>query len=296
MASETVRRFTGRALATLVIVTFHFSPSIAQQPQPPATGPNASATSDAGTSSSQHSTKSAGAKERIPESVFQKLDKNHDKVLTEPELNTPEAAPYASRIWDADRDGNKRITLEEFNRLDETPIYRDPRTAAVLLLIIGFGAFCLFLDGLFDPEHRDYFLWSAVGALVCVALSFVLGRAWFLEQPPYIAYVAVVPAVVILVAVVAGATREQEAPPAAPTGPVVYQVGKPTGPTAKPGAGGQPPRRTPPPRTPRPPPMARPPVPERRPPSTGQPPPRPTPPRPPGSRPPGNPKPPPGKP
>src|SRR5262245_33913162 len=192
MASETVRRCTGRALVTVLIVAFQFSPSIAQQPQSPATGPSGTGPSDGANSPSQSATKSGGAKQRIPESVFQKLDKNHDKVLTEPELNTPDAAPYASRIWEADRDGNKRITLEEFNRLDETPIYRDPRTAAALLLIIGFGAFCLFLDGLFDPEHRDYFLWSAVGVLVCVALGFVLSQAWFLEQPPYIAYVAVV--------------------------------------------------------------------------------------------------------
>jgi hypothetical protein len=234
----------------------------------------------------------------LPESVFLKLDKNHDKVIGDSELTSPEAAPYAAKLKQADRDGNNRVTWEEFNRMGEVPLYRDPRTAAALLLILGFGAYCLFLDGLFDPDHRDYFWLSIAGVVVCAGSAYLLGKSWFLEQAPFLGYVAVAPALLIMIATLFGATQEKEEAPAGPAGPVVYQVGKKAGDTASGAAkSGQPPRKpSPPVRTPRPAPLPRPAVPERRPPTTPKPAaPRATPPRPPGTRPPGGPKPPPGK-
>jgi hypothetical protein len=246
----------------------------------------------------------------LPDSVFLMLDKNHDKVLSESELNSPEAAPYSAKLRQADRDGNNVVTLEEFGQLGEVPFYRDPRTAAAILLIVGFGAYCMFLDGLFDPDHRDYF-WLSIGVMALGAgLAFFVTKPWFLEQSPYLGYVAVAPVLFIVAAMLFGATKEKEEPTAAPTGPVVYQVGKKTGDTSA-GATktGQTPRKPAPPvRTIRPAPMPRPPVPERRPQASPKPvPPKPTTPppstpprppgtRPPGTRPPGGPKPPPSKP
>jgi hypothetical protein len=217
--------------------------------------------------------------------VFLMLDRNHDKQLTEAELTTPDAGPYASKLKEADRDGNNRITFEEFSRLGEVPLYRDPRAAAAILLVLAFAAFCMFLDGLVDPDHRDYFWLAIAGMTASVGLVFVVAKPWFLEQPPYLGYVAGATVVLIIAAFIFGATKEKEEVAAAPTGPVVYQVGKKPGETASTaGKPGQPPPRKPPPpvRTPSPPRPA---------PSTP-----PTPPRPPGNRPPGGPKPPPGKP
>jgi hypothetical protein len=315
MAFRSIAALTRRFVGIGLVFVLCSRPLGAQQSPPgqpaPTGAPTASATPQTGAVPAQ----SSGATDRLPESVFLRLDKNHDKAISDAELTSTDAAPYAAKLKLADVDGNNRITLEELKRLGEVPLYRNPRTAAALLLIVGFAAFCLFLDGLFDPEHRDYFWLSIIGTFVCAALAFLFGRSWFLQEIPFLAYVAAASALVIVIAAVFGATREREEPEAASTGPVVYQVGKPTGTkaVAKPGAPTQPPRKPAPAvRTPRPAPVARPPVPERRPqpppqatprpepppqatPRPAPPPPRPIPPRPPGSRPPSGPKPPPSK-
>jgi hypothetical protein len=307
MAFHCLSSFARRSIGTGVVLTFCLSPLLAQQSpgpagQPTIASPAANSQQTTGPSSAGSSTNS----DRLSESVFLMLDKNHDKVLTEAELNSAEALPYASKLKQADRDGNNRVTLEEFNQLGELPFYRDLRTVAVILLVLGLGAYCVFLDGLFDPEHSDYFWLSIGGMVVCVGLAFFVAKSWFLEQTPYLGYVAAAPVLLIVAAILFGATKEKEEATAAPTGPVVYQVGKKTGDTSAGAAKSQAPRKPPSPvRTPRPAPVPRPPVPDRRPQASPKPtppnvvPPKPstpTPPRPPSTRPPGGPKPPPGKP
>jgi hypothetical protein len=280
------------------IVLFLAQPAVAFQATPDSAA--ASGTSSATQLPATTPASAAAKGDKLPDTVFLRLDKNHDKTIADLELSAKEAVPYAAQLKKADVDGNNRVTWEEFSRLGELPLYRDIRTVAAILLVLGFGAFCLFLDGLFDPEHRDYFWLSLVGTIACVALGFLAGRSWFLQGVPYLAFVAGASLVVIVVAALFGAMREREEPEAAPTGPVVYQVGKPTGTKpggTKPGAPAAPRKPAPPVRTPRPAPMPRPPVPERRPSAKPEATPRPAPPRPPSSRPPppGGPKPPPTK-
>jgi hypothetical protein len=276
-----------------------------QQPTTPGTLP-ANSGAPAPNAATKQAPAPAATGDQLPENLFLKLDKNHDKVISDSELTSPDAAPYLAKLKQADRDGNNRITLEEFNQIGEVPLFQDPRTAAAVLLILAFAAFCMFLDGLFDSDHREYFWHSVAGMVVCVACAYFLGQKWFLAQTPYLGYVVAAPIVVMIIAALAGGMREKEEAPAAPAGPVVFQVGKKPGDAAagKKAAATSPPRK-PPPRTPRPAPLPRPPVPERRPsaapPSTPPAAPRPAPPRPPSARPPAPgpkppPKPPPGKP
>lgn len=229
-----------------------------------------------------------------PDLLFQKLDKNHDKKIDKTELASPDVGPYRSKLEKADRNRDGMITKEEFDRADEVPFYSDPLTLAALFLIAGFASFCLFLDGLLEPDRRDYFLLAIGGSVLCVGLAYLFGSRWFLGESPYLAFVAVAPAVLIVLALITGVTQAQEEQPVVPSGETVYKVGKTpsTSGTASQKPAQQPRRAAPPVRTPRPAPMPRPEVPERRPSAA----PRPSPPRPSGpSLPPAGPKPPPGK-
>lgn len=269
------------------------SAAVAQQPTPsgPGVSPGAPAAATQPTSPGAAS-KPPASTDRLTDSLFQRLNKNHDKVIDETELKSTEAAPYRDELKSADRDNNGKITQEEFRRAGEIPFYRDPRSAAAVLLVLGFACFCMFLDGLLEPERRDYFLLTIAGSVLLAGLAYLFAPNWFLDADakphhPYLGFVAAVPVLVIVLAFLTGATKEKEEQPAAPAGPVVYKVGaKPTtagAPAQKPG---QPPPGQPatarkpaaPVRTPRPAPLPRPPVPERRPPT----PPRSQPPRPPG--------------
>jgi len=254
-------------------------PAASQQPGVPAGSPG---TSTAPGQSPNRVAPPAG-NQRLPDSVFFTLDRNRDNAIDKSELATPEAAGYRSQLAEADRDGNGFITKEEFSQLGQLPFYRDVKTAAAILLVLCFAAFCLFLDGLLDPDHRDYFIYSIAAMAAFGVLSFLVGRSWFLTERPYLAFVALAPAVLIGLAFVFGATREKEEAPEGPKGPVVYKVGKGTSGTqpAKPASGPGTKKSGPPARTPRPAPIPRPPVPERRP----QTPPRSAPPRPPGTPP-----------
>jgi hypothetical protein len=225
--------------------------------------------------------KSLIRKDRLTDNLFLRLDKNHDKAIDEAELQSAEAARYRDELKSGDRDGNGRISKEEYRRIGEVPFYRDAKSLAAVLLVLGFACFCMFLDGLLEPERRDYFVWTIVGSVALAGLAYLFAPNWFTDAKPYLAYVAVVPVLLIVLAILMGATKEKEEV-AAPAGPVVYKVGaKPTAegtPAQKPGQPATTRKSTAPVRTPRPAPLPRPPVPERRP----QAPPRSQPPRPPG--------------
>lgn len=269
----------------------------AQQPTPSGPAGSSGPTNSVTQPSSPGATpkKSASWKDRLTDSLFLRLDKNHDKSIDETELKSTDAAPYRDDLKAADRDGNGRITQEEFRRRGEVPFYRDLRSVAAILLLLGFACFCMFLDGLLEPDRRDYFLLTIGGSVVSAGLAYLFAQNWFFDGKPYLGFVAAVPVLLIVLAVLTGATKEKEEP-TGPTGPIVYKVGaKPTAevtPGQKPSQRVAPRKPTAPVRTPRPAPLPRPPVPERRP----QTPPRTQPPRPPGPSAPGSgPKPPPGK-
>jgi hypothetical protein len=224
----------------------------------------------------------ATSDDRLPEDLFQKLDKNYDGVILDVEIGESDRARYGELLQRADRNQDRRITREEFALARQLPLHRDIRTGAALLLIVAFACFCLFLDGLLEPDRRDYF-WHAIGGMIVpLGLAFLIAPGWFLEQSPYLGFVAVVPIGLVLLALVTGATRDKEG--AAAQGPVVYKVGtKPSaaGPQAQRPGAPAPRKPAPPPRTPRPAPVPRPPLPERRP----QPPTKSQPPKPGGQKP-----------
>jgi hypothetical protein len=268
------------------------------------TQPTTGATPPANTTPTQDASSREG---ELPESLFDRVDKNHDKSITESELKATEAAPYVEQLKRADQNKDGRITREEFDRARQPPFHRDPRTAAALALVLAFAAFCLFLDGFLEPDRRDYFWLSIGGCVAATGVAYLFVASWFLNESPYLAYIAAVPLVLLVIAWLAGATREIEVEVTDPTKQVRYKVGSAApgargatgtakatpaaGAATKPAGTAAPRRPAPPPRTPRPAPLPRPPVPERRP----QPPPRPQPPRPPGAGPPpGGTKPPPG--
>lgn len=237
--------------------------------------------------------KTANWRDRLTDSLFLTLDKNHDKMIDEAELKSEEAARYRDDLKSADRDGSGKISLEEYRRIGEVPFYRDIKTVAAVLLTLSFACFCVFLDGLLEPDRRDYFLLTIGGSVVLAGLAYLFATEWYLNAEPFLGFVAAIPLLVIVLAFLTGATKEKEEE-VAPSGPVVYKVGKPTAegtPAPKPGQPAAPRKSTAPIRTPRPAPLPRPPVPERRP----QSPPRAQPPRPSGPPPGSGPKPPPKK-
>lgn len=258
--------------------------AVAQQATPPgpaeSSGPPTSETPTG--SSGTKAKKSLSREDRLTDNLFLRLDKNHDKAIDETELQSADAARYRDDLKSGDRDGNGRISQEEYRRIGEVPFYRAPKSLAAVLLVLSFACFCMFLDGLLEPERRDYFLWTIIGSVVLAGLAYLFAQNWFTDAKPYLAYVAVVPVVLIVLAILTGATKEKEEP-AAPAGPVVYKVGaKPTPegtPAQRPGQPAATRKPAVPVRTPRPAPLPRPPVPARRPqaPPRSQPPPRPGP-------------------
>jgi len=265
---------------------------VAQQPTTP--GPSGPLTSETQPGSAGTTPKKpASWKDRLTDSLFLRLDKDHDRAIDEKELKSTDAAPYRDDLKSADRDDNGKITQEEFRRIGEVPFYRDVKSVAAILLLLAFAGFCMFMDGLLEPDRRDYFLWSIAGSVALAGLAYLCAQSWFFAGKPFLGFVAAVPVLVVVLAFLMGATKEKEEP-AVPAGPVVYTVGAkpPAGgtPAQKPGQPAGPRKSTAPIRTPRPAPLPRPPVPERRP----QTPPRSQPPRPPGPATPGSgPKPPP---
>ena len=297
MVSPCVRWLAFGVWVSAMMLWLAASDAVAQQPTPP--GPVGTASSiNAETqpgAAGATAKKSASWKDRLTDSLFLRLDKNHDKVIDETELKSTDAAPYRDDLKAADRDGNAKTTLEEFRRIGEVPFYRDVKSVAAILLLLAFASFCMFLDGLLEPDRRDYFLWSIAGSVALAGLAYLCAQSWFFAGKPFLGFVAAVPVLVVVVAFLMGATKEKEEP-TVPAGPIVYKVGaKPAAegtPAQKPGQPAIPRKSTAPIRTPRPAPVPRPPVPERRP----QTPPRSQPPRPPGpSAPGGGPKPPPKK-
>jgi len=244
----------------------------------------------------------APAADQSPQSLFRKFDANRDGILTGAEVTDQPIGESGPTVKEADGNGDGHVTREEFAAALKTPLLRDPRTLAALLLLVGFAGFCLFLDELLDPERREYYLWAILSTVVTAALAFLFASGWFITEQPYLAFVAIAPVVVVVLAIVCGATKEIERQ-MLPQGPVVYKVGSGGKSTASPASagassgGGTGPAAAPrrpaarPVRTVRPAPVPRPPVPERRPgPGPGSPPPqRPggPPPRPGGPRPPG---------
>ena len=167
---------------------------------------------------------------RSPEIMFLDLDKNHDGVITENEITDSDRSRYFGQfgrlLSETDLNHDGRITREEFMHAGELPFYSDIHTVAGLLLLGAFAGFCFFLDGLLDPDRREYLWYALTGSLLSVGLAYLCAPEWFLRREPFLGFVSVAPVILILLALATGATRAKEEEPDTPKGTVVYKIGE----------------------------------------------------------------------
>jgi hypothetical protein len=183
--------------------------------------------------------------DKIRPEEFRLLDRNADgSVVIAVELNTSQRTLYGQVLETLDTNKDGRVTRDEFNKQGVEWLLSDLRGLAALLLFLGFGAFCVFIDSLLDYDRREYLWWAAGAAVLTIAAGYFCAPRWYLNSPPYVAFLAAVPVVVVGLAIAFGAAREPEERPvtAAPGGDRIVigaggrVVGKATPGAAKPAA------------------------------------------------------------
>lgn len=179
----------------------------------------------------------------IRKDEFKLLDTNRDgEVGLAQELNPMQRARFGAALEKLDRNDDGRVDAAEFEAQGRESLLSSLEGVAALLLAIAFAAFCVLFDSLLDGERREY-VWPAVGvAVLAIGAAYFCAPSWYLEEPPFLAYLLAIPALTLLAAFFTGAMKIVEVAPEVKAGELRHVIGKQvakptTGGTARPAPG-----------------------------------------------------------